>query len=533
MTPETNDFIELEMDAPTARKIVPSIPEDQIELDLADTVNPTCRRCSKLVAVNVDGYCERCYETRTGRPANPDAFADIAAESVANAQQANLGELANGRATLGVGFNSADGYVTALRRGVLAHTRTEYEQILQNKYGFTPEAITAIGAQTIAQDLPVGEGIVHNAGANIDSAVAAIKAHAAKSPGLNIVAPVEVERVRVHLAHGDVVAGSVAEGNGILTHWSGSGPLTVAQITAIGDAAGIPSAWLPRAKDSKTYANHAVAQVGRALGFSVTKEKRDWSKEDQSYDHRWRLYTTADGAFVGDAAGTVALVVSLKAGLLTCEGHEEASELIAHAYADLLGREVLQAGHITTWLGNLIRDRLDGVKYGGCWYVPRHNRALAERIVDAFAAAQWGSDWMNPPTPIATSAQLARGIANGLATEVDATLVLLDSDNAACAQTAATFNPLAADNARKPLGHIGEKAAATYLKKFRAHAERVKLFAALLGPALVAESRVKVETATAKLAEYTDDGMGIGERFAAVWDEIQFDADKAGEVLPE
>jgi hypothetical protein len=268
--------------------------------------------------------------------------------------------------------------------------------------------------------------------------------------------------------------------------------------------------------------------VARELGFAVSKEKRDWSKKDQSYDHRWRLYTTDATASVGDAAGTVALVVTLIGSELTCEGHEEASAKITAAYADLKGREVLQAGHITTWLGNLLRDRLDGVKYGGCWYVPRHNRALAERIVDAFVAAKWGSDWMSPPTPIATSAQLARGIANGLAAEVDVTVAQFEVDNAACAANAA-----ASTAEKKPLGHIGEKAAASYLKKFRAHAERVKLFAALLGPALVAESRAKVEGATAKLNEYLDDGMGIGERFAMVWSEIEFDAAKNGEELPE
>jgi hypothetical protein len=186
-------------------------------------------------------------------------------------------------------------------------------------------------------------------------------------------------------------------------------------------------------------------------------------------------------------------------------------------FADHVAREVLQAGHITTWLGDTLRDRLGGVKYGGCWYVPTATRPIAEKIIAAFEP-KWGSDWMSPPTPIATCAQLSRGIANGLASEVDEVL------GEFAAQTAvAVANKAANPDNIKLTGTIGERAAVAFMAKFRTKAERTVAFAALLGDELVSETKSKINDAIKQLDGLIDDGMGISARYAMMWEEVEFD----------
>lgn len=326
---------------------------------------------------------------------------------------------------------------------------------------------------------------------------------------LEVVADDKVGAVR--LVHGDVVAGAVAEGNGILTHWSGSGPLTRGKIADLATVAGLPETWLPKPREPKTQANLAVKGVAAEEKLTVIVEKRgkDWRKADVAYDARWRVIAPSVTGEAGEAAGTISLVVTLDEGALSFTGDETIAAKIEDAFAGLVADEIFQAGHVTAWLSEVLKDRLGGVKYGGCWYVPKETRETAERLINA-VSAEWGSDWMNPPTPIATSAQLARGIANGLAAEVDVTLFQLGRDNEACVT-----------------GKIGEKAAVTYLRKFKAHAARVAAFEQLLGEALVKESKKKVEDAIEKLDGLLDDGLGTAKRFELIWEEVERDIKKA------
>ena len=566
--PNFADLLELDLDrAPAKAAVVPADPV-AIELDLTATGQTKCVDCGQDADLNEGGLCRPCYLDRNAPevpaiPALPSvknvtivnnmvkagladesdvlpmaramdahdaatssaSFADIAAESTSNASASNLGDLANGRATLGVGFHTAEGYAEALRRGVLAHTRAEYELTLKSTYGWTEEQIAAIGAVTIKQDLPVSlNPIVHEG--DTDAAVAAIKARAAQK-NLNIVATAEAEKEKIVLKHGDVVAGAVADGHGILTHWSGSGPLTVARIREIAEPAGVDAKALPKTRKPKSYANQAVSEIAADRGYSASKEKVDQYAK-RNYDHRWRLYAHAAGAGVGEAAGHVVLVVTLRDGELSTEGDTAAGQAVEARFGELSGAEQLEAGHVTIWLGNYLRDHLDAVKYGGCWYVKRAQRPAAEALVNAFSSA-WGDNWMNPPTPLATSAQLAKGIAQGLAGEVDATVTELAAANARAAAEKASA--VAAGRDTKALRHVGEKAAQGYLRRFREHAERVRLFAELLGAELVASSKAKVEAAVKTLdAIVGEDYQGTGARFALIWDEIEIDLAKGGKA---
>lgn len=514
------DLLELDLDRPASKAAVAPVSYDARPLDMIDDVkHPKCVECGAEGAVNDDGVCRGCYEDKAHAAqvptsANPEQdFAGVIAESAANAGTVSGGSLAEG-ARRYVGFNSAEGYIQALANGVKAETARQYKDLLVQSYGYTREAVEALPTNLIAESaLPVGQGIVHEG--DTDAAVAAIKARSAaikaakarkaNNDGQLTIVPDE-QPAKVRLTHGNVVAGAVAEGNGILTHWTGADELTRGKLVELATAAELPDSWLPKAKSAETQAHLAVTTVARELKLDAKREKKTHKDAGAAYDTRWRITDASTaGNDAGQSAGSITLVVTLNEGELTFAGDEDIATKVTAAYKDLTDREVLQAGHVTTWLGGILRDRLGGVKYGGCWYVPVATRPAAEKIINAFAPA-WGTDWMNPPTPIATSEQLARGIANGLAAEVDNTLRELAKDGSKCKG-----------------GKVGETAAITYLRRFKDHGAKALAFGHLLGEKLVKEVKTKIATATAQLDGLIDDGMGTVKRFELIWEELERD----------
>jgi len=529
-------LLELDLDkpagkAPAAIKIpVPSAPE----LDLVDDPkNLVCLDCGAKGPVNDGSLCEACYNKANAPAEVAEAasdFADIAANAAENAAITGIANLgANGLANLGVGFNNADGYIEMLRRGAADATVAEYTRTLRDRYGYDVNVAVDNGRYTITltkdgksetisntfMTVIAGNGGYEGPESHVnDDAIALLKAKTAAAKAAKakadanahnglVMAPAEAAPAVRALRHGDLVAGGVAEGNGILTHWTGQKPLTLATLNEYCDAAEIPTKFRPKAKKFETQANLAVKEVGTELGLDVRREKKkDLVKGDVAYDRRWFLSEPNLEAGAGDASGKVVLVVTLDDDTLKFDVESDAAVKIAEKFTDLCGREVLQAGHITTWLGAVIRDCLGGVKYGGSWYIPRHTRAAGQKIIAAFAP-KWGTEWMNPPLPIATSAELAAGIAAGLAAEVDETLTELAAAAKSCKD-----------------GKVGEKAAVTYLGKFKAHGERVLAYAQLLGDAFVATSKQKVKDAVAKL-EGSLDGASI--RYALAMEEAEKD----------
>ena len=521
-------LLELDLDKPAApAKYGPTPIATAPDLDLVDNPKtPTCLGCGATVPVNDGGLCEGCYLDANPVPTAPAVepevapvaadFADIAANAAANANDAR------GRANLGVGFHNDTGYIEALKRGVARATLSEYCETLRTTYKHDVKFTIEGSAYTVTLNgtsftAPILEVVSGNGGygeeshvndAAIEAFKANVRAKKAKAAGLVIAPVAEADAPRVRfLKHGDLVAGAAADGNGILTHWTGAGAETLATLGEYCDAAEVPAKYRPKAKKPETQANLAVNEVGIELGLTVRREKKkDLVHGDAAYDRRWFLSEPNHAAGAGESAGTVVLVVTLDGDTLKFDVQTEAAEKIAARFLDLCGREVLQAGHITSWLGGYIRDCLGGVRYGGSWYVPRETRGKAEKLISTFAP-KWGSEWMNPPLPIATSAQLAAGIAAGLKAEVDATLTELDSAAAATKEK-----------------KVGEKAAVNYLSKFRAHGERVLAYGQLLGEDLVADCKKKVADAVAKL-EGSLDGATI--RYALAMEEAEADYARA------
>lgn len=310
------------------------------------------------------------------------------------------------------------------------------------------------------------------------------------------------------MTHGNLVAGAAAEGHGVLVGWSGRGEITRARLVEIADMAGIPREWCPRAKDAAVQLTRAV-RVAAASLYNAEQARRD---ENTDWDACWMLVTrTVDGDVAAGATfGQVALVASLYE---TPAGHE----LVIDTTNDVLGATVRRefearvaaeryvAADVTAWLSDILRYRLDAVRYGGNWYVPRVWRSLAESICTTLQESGWGVNWMAPALPIATSAQLSMGLALGLEAEVDE--ILAD---------------LAKDRERARSGgkrdDIGPRAAETFMVRLRGVGERVVAYAAILGADLESDVRDRIHDAMVELDALLEGGVSIEAEWRKVVD---------------
>lgn len=459
-------LIELDLPGQKPGQSLPNAPE-AFPIDMLDTKAPACTRCAKVTTVDADGICEECLAAAHAAPATSMHGADT------------------GRADKGVAAIKAQ--AKKVREAAAA----------------TEAAAKAASLQALAE----------NQAALQSELTTQVEA-----------APVVDRRER--LLAGSVVAGAAAEGHGALTSWSGEHALTVTRAGEIASAGGIDQKHHLTVRKPETYAHAAIKDAAKRLGYYATKQKRDKLAADQDFDHRWRLQPMAITGDAGDSTGRIVLVVTLKGAIISFDmapgsAPSFAAEEIERTYNDLLGAQVLTAGQITGWLGTYLRDQLGAVKYYRDWYIPQATRPQADRVIAAFAGSGWGKkeEWHYPMTPMATSNQLASGIAAGLLAEVQE--LYNDQEHDANATTEKT---------------LGERGARSYLQRYKNKLARVKAFELILGEDLVKSVKAvigeKVATLEASLAG-CDDGMGISQRFAMVWDEVEYDFAKAAKKAAE
>jgi hypothetical protein len=537
------------------RRIVDDVTDGGIELDLTDgnKSEARCIVCKALAPINERGECRICYEG-VARPDVPTtglgaALGNIASQASADANAFNTNAVANGRASLGVGFSNAEGYIESLRRGVSFATMREYVRTLQRTYKrkVTSETNASASGYTITID---GESFTASAliaapsgapASDVDSHandefVASMKAKREAKKNAKAKAKAEEnkpatvvpseEETKVHLVHGQLVAGAAAEGHGILVGWTGAGDMTRAQMGERIDAAGVPREWMWDAKDPGVQLTRAVrAASGNEYNCEQEKKKESQVAEAREWSSRWMLVSrsvTANegGTRVGQTFGNVALCVTLYTDkpdpeLVFDEGaDEELIERVRAEFTSRIGEQRYVASDVSRWIKETLRKRLDAARYGGNWYVPRIHRATAERLVDAFK--NWGSDWMDPPLPIASSDQLAKGLANGFKRDVDDILGTLEAQR---------------KERRKndPEAEIGEVAAQSFITKLRGVLERCHHYSVLLGDDCVNDVRERVRVAMTELSAALDEStLAINARFSNIWDEVKRDI-KAGE----
>jgi len=294
----------------------------------------------------------------------------------------------------------------------------------------------------------------------------------------------------------DLVAGAAAEGHGALIGWCGAGSLTRSKLAEILEVAGCPASWLKATKSARAYAGQAVMSLN-ASGLVARAVPGGPSP-------RWLVGTVgasgAEGA--GEAYGLVKLAVTLTDDGLVYEGDTVLATRVQGHFDAAIGSESVTAGEITRWLRGILIDQLGAVAFGGAYYVPRSSVDLAGRLCEELSRV-WGSQWIVPALPVATSEQLSEGIARGLEAEV-----------AGIAEESAKAR---AARAEKSGADIGAKAATTYLLRLTAIAERVASYAPLIGDARVARIRKAANEVILSLQDLSHD---TAVRGALIWEEI-------------
>jgi len=518
-TNSTPDIIELEMDfATTSAPAAADEPDIAIELDMA------CLGCGAIRPLNERSLCRFCAGPRPSAPANANApeaetstllgsLEQIAGEGTANANVAGAGSMAGGQLA-GVGFTSREGYLTAIRNGVPAHTHASYLETLRTRYGMTAAELAALPGAMAATALPEGPGIVHTpTGPSIFDRPRAERAF--------VLGPAAVPTVsaepppNVTLVPGQLVAGAVADGHGVLLGWRGDGQLTRGDLLGALDAIGMAGA-TPETTSARAQAGRAVVALN-ATGYIVRTERR--ASGATAGVSRWTVGSAHHTGNVGDTFGTTVLIVTLAGTTLSVDGDQQLGRRVLEAYNAAIATEVYQAADITAWLGRTLRARYDAVRFGVGWYVPARHAAAAGQLCEAVSAIGWGADWIVPALPVATSDQLRDGIVRGLTMEVAQLLGRLEAARAAARET-------------RQSGDIGAKRAESYLVDLRHIGARIVAYGQVLGEERVATAREAVRSAVGELeAVLGDEHTGISARFAAVWEEIAMDRSRSGGVL--
>ena len=292
------------------------------------------------------------------------------------------------------------------------------------------------------------------------------------------------------LVNGDLLAGDAATGHGILTGWHGQRELIREKLLDVAAVAEIPREWLPPVKDAGVQLGRAVQEVGGVayLAKPVRKGPRIEGQEPPAWSARWTLVTrptSDDDVIPGQKYGTVALVATLyqseELGPRLAFERDQSDPrtyalvtAIEQAFEARIAQQRYTAADITKWLGDTLRRRLGAIRYGGNWYVPRETRDVAAALLDAVRMTGWGVNWMHPALPIATSAELATGLAISLQNEVQDVMTTLEQ-----------ARQYARDAGRPD---VGPRAVANYQERFKEIEARIRKAAHLLGEQHVHES---------------------------------------------
>lgn len=323
-----------------------------------------------------------------------------------------------------------------------------------------------------------------------------------------VAAPIEARPTT--LSGANMVAGAAAEGEAVLVGWSGKGELTRAQISERLEAAGLPTNLTPAARTAHAQAGRSTTEAC-GTKYDVTAERRGSLPDGAApYAARWSISTPIHGAAIGQpAATTIGCVTLMSDGSLATEGPAELCAAIRAEFDRRCAGEIFQSADVTAWMRSVVCGTLGGVQLGGVYYVPRSGAARAEALCTSVAAV-WGTNWIAPALPVATSDQLRRGLVRGLSDE--AAEILADL------ATQRTNAKAAFDKGDRKSADIGTRAAATFMLRLRTVAERALSYGALLGAELVTELRATVLAALATVEPLLDPAA---QRGWLIWEELE------------
>jgi hypothetical protein len=313
-----------------------------------------------------------------------------------------------------------------------------------------------------------------------------------------------------------VVAGTGADGHGVIFGFRGLGAMTRGRLVDIARRCSLPPEWLPMPKEPQVQLTRAVRDVaGDTYNAERELKKSRQVVEAREWTSRWMLVrrVAGEGTSVpqaGQTFGEIALVATLYPdGSLEFDGDEGLATAVRDRFDERVGAERYEAADVTRWINDVHRFHLDAVRYGAGWYVPRRYRQISERITEVFwGEERWGEAWMDPPLPVATSAQLSLGIANGLCSEVDE--VLEDLAGQREARRKASDDPKA---------DIGARAAETFMVRLSKVGSRIVAYADVMGADLVENCRERIHDAMVELDAALEGG--VSEDWNGIWNRIE------------
>jgi hypothetical protein len=461
------------------------------------------------VAAPVEIAAESAQEPTSENSTLLGDLTSIATEGASNAATTTAGSLAGGQLR-GVGFSSAQGYVTALAHGVKLATADIYLNVLRDQFHYSAEQRAALTVTIIAEStLPVGPGIIHMpSGVNaMDMTPAQRRALWKTTATPTAQNATEIARAETRAAEtrsdemrSMLIAGLVADGMGIVIA-PGDANRGVSQeraplVAALTEAGFRDLA--PGVKSNKAQFG-AVMQTlnGGGLRTRAAKKKHAtaWPSDVAS---RWIVDRPNDAAVLG-SAGDKELIAELTTDdeIRFVGGTTELRERVIAAFDERTDGECYTASDLLGWFKRKLHNEFYAVKSDGFIYCPGSD-AHCNRIRNFTNAALPFLGRGIGVGELASKAGMADGIARTLSAEIAAVRKAYENNKAdaskAAARKAAEAGKSAADQelaARR--ADASPEAAANRVKDLSKAAARVEGFRELLGPTAHAPLKAAVD----------------------------------------
>jgi hypothetical protein len=471
------------------------------------------------VAAPVEIAAESAQEPTSSGSTLIGDLTGIATEGASNAAGTTLGSMAGGQLR-GVGFSTAQGYVTALAHGVKQATAESYKSILRRAYHYTQAQIDALTVTIIPEStLPVGVGITHTPSVNAMDMTAAQRRALWKTTATPTAQnATEIARAETRAAEtrsdemrSMLIAGLVADGMGIVIA-PGDAHRGVSQeraplVAALTEAGFRDLA--PGVKSNKAQFG-AVMQTlnGGGLRTRAAKKKHAtaWPADVAS---RWIVDRPNDAAVLG-SAGDKELIAELTADdeIRFVGGTTELRERVVAAFDERIDGERYTASDLLGWLKRKLHNEFYAVKSDGFIYCPGSDEHCTKIRNFVNAALPFLGRGIGVGE-LASKAGMADGIARTLSAEIAAVRKAYENNKADAGKAAArkalesclgtAEQELAARRA-----DASPEAAANRVKDLSKVAARVEGFRELIGPKAHAPLKVAVDELRALLNSLCD-----------------------------